>query len=105
MIDISLLIKKLLGTPKYGNRILCKPLEPQKAHKINGIQIYVDNSKYFFRHPEDNNVYICIGEVGVCDELTLTENFAKIISALELKTEKGKLIPYYDEEKTPWWYN
>lgn len=105
MLNTTKLIEKLIGTPKYGSRILCKPSEPQKAHKINNIQIYVDNSKYFFRHPEDNNVYICIGEVGVCDELTLIENFAKIIFALELKTEKGKLVPYYDEEENPWWYN
>lgn len=105
MIDTTKLIKKLSGTPKYGSRILCKPSEPQKTHTISKIQIYVDNCKYFFRHPEDNDVYICIGEVGICDEITLKENFAKIISALELKTENGKLVPYHDEEEKPWWYN
>lgn len=105
MIDTTKLIKKLSGTPKYGSRILCKPSEPQKTHTISKIQIYVENCKYFFRHPEDNDVYICIGEVGICDEITLKENFAKIISALELKTENGKLISYYDEEEKPWWYN
>jgi hypothetical protein len=105
MIDTTKLIKKLSGTPKYGSRILCKPSEPQKAHTISKIQIYVDNCKYFFRHPEDNDVYICIGEVGICDEITLKENFAKIISALELKTENGKLVSYNDEEEKPWWYN
>ncbi len=105
MVNTMELIKKLIGTPKYGSRILCIPSEPQKAHKINGIQVYVDNSKYLFKYPEDDDIYICIGQVGVCDELTLIENFAKIISALELKTEKGKLIPYYDEEENPWWYN
>lgn len=105
MINTTKLIEKLSGTPKYGSRILCKPSEPQKAHTINKIQIYVDNSKYFFRHPEDNDVYICIGEVGVCDEITLKENFAKIISTLGLKTENGKLISYNDEEENPWWYN
>lgn len=105
MIDTTKLIKKLSGTPKYGSRILCKPSEPQKTHTISKIQIYVDNCKYFFRHPEDNDVYICIGEVGICDEITLKENFAKIISALGLKTENGKLISYNDEEEDPWWYN
>lgn len=105
MIDTTKLIKKLSGTPKYGSRILCKPSEPQKTHTISKIQIYVDNCKYFFRHPEDNDVYICIGEVGVCDEITLKENFAKIISALELKTKNGKLVSYNDEEEEPWWYN
>ena len=105
MIDITKLIEKLSGTPKYGSRILCKPSEPQKTHTISKIQIYVDNCKYFFRHPEDNNIYICIGEVGICDEITLKENFAKIISALGLKNENGKLVSYYDEEEKPWWYN
>ena len=105
MIDTTKLIEKLSGTPKYGSRILCKPSEPQKTHTISKIQIYVDNCKYFFRHPEDNDVYICIGEVGICDEITLKENFAKIISALGHKTENGKLISYYDEEEKPWWYN
>lgn len=105
MINTTKLIEKLSGTPKYGSRILCKPSEPQKTHTISKIQIYVDNCKYFFRHPEDNDVYICIGEVGICDEITLKENFAKIISALELKTENGKLVSYYDEEEKPWWYN
>lgn len=105
MINTSILIKKLSGTPKYGSRILCKPSEPQKDHKINNIQIYVDSSKYFFKYPQDDDVYICIGEVGICDEITLEENFAKIISALGLKTENGKLVSYYDEEERPWWYN
>ena len=105
MIDTTKLIKKLSGTPKYGSRILCKPSEPQKTHTISKIQIYVDNCRYFFRHPEDNDVYICIGEVGICDEITLKENFAKIISALGLKTENGKLVSYHDEEEKPWWYN
>lgn len=105
MVDVTELIEKLSGMPKYGSRILCKPTEPQKAHTINKIQIYIDNCKYFFRHPEDNDVYICIGEVGVCDEIELSENFAKIISALELKIEKGKLVTCYKEKETPWWYN
>lgn len=104
MVDTTKLIKKLSGTPKYGSRILCKSSEPLISHKINRIKIYVDNSKYFFKYPEDDDIYICIGEVGVCDEQELTENFAKIISALELKTEKGKLVPYYDEEEDPKWY-
>ena len=105
MVNTIKLIKKLSGTPKYGSRILCKPSEPLISHKINGIKIYVDNSKYFFKYPEDDDIYICIGEVGVCDEQELTENFAKIISALELKTENGKLVSYHDEEEKPWWYN
>lgn len=105
MVNTTELIKKLSGTPKYGSRILCKPSEPLKARKINEVQIYVDNSKYFFKYPKDDDIYICIGEVGVCDEVTLLENFAKIISALGLKTEKGKLISYHDEEEKPWWYN
>lgn len=105
MIDTTKLIEKLSGTPKYGSHILCKPSEPQKTHTISKIQIYVDNCKYFFRYPEDNDVYICIGEVGICDEITLKENFAKIISALGLKTENGKLVSYSDEEEKPWWYN
>ena len=105
MINTTDLTRKLSGTPKYGSRILCIQSQLQKAHTINKIQIYIDNCKYYFKHPEDNDVYICIGEVGVCDELTLSENFAKIISALGLKTEKGKLIPYYDKEEKPWWYD
>lgn len=105
MLNTTELVEKLSGTPKYGSRILCIQSELQKAHTINGIQIYIDNCKYFFKHPEDNDVYICIGEVGVCDEIELSENFAKIISALGLKTEKGKLVPYYDKEEKPWWYD
>ena len=75
MVDTTKLIKKLSGAPKYGSRILCKPSEPLISHKINGIKIYVDNSKYFFKYPEDDDIYICIGEVGVCDEQELAENF------------------------------
>ncbi len=105
MINTTKLIEKLSGTPKYGSHILCIQSELQKAHTINKIQIYINNSKYFFKYPEDNDIYICIGEVGICDELTLEENFAKIISALELKIENGKFVSYYDEEEKPWWYN
>lgn len=87
------LVQKLSGTPKYGARVLVIGRELMKVQKINGVQIYIDSGKYFFKHPEDSSVYICIGQVGVCDELTLVENFAKIISALELHTENGRLVP------------
>lgn len=105
MVNTSNLIKKLSGTPKYGSLILCTQTKLQKAHTINGVQIYIDSGKYYFKYPEDNGVYICIGVVGICDKMVLMENFAKIISALGLKTDKEKLVPYYDEEEEEWWYN
>lgn len=105
MVDTSELIKKLSGTPYYGSRILVIGEKLQKAYTFNGVQIYINNGKYYFKYPEDNDVYICIGKIGICDEIELSENFAKIISALELKTEKRKLVSFYDKEETPWWYN
>ncbi|MBR4890611.1 MAG: hypothetical protein IKU15_04915 [Clostridia bacterium] len=93
MMRIEGLPEKLSGLPKYGARVLCSELPLMLAHKINGIQIYLDNDKYYFAHPEDKNVYVCIGQVGVCDELTITENFAKAISALGYHTDKNKLVP------------
>lgn len=104
MVNTSNLIKKLFGTPKYGSLILCTQSKLQKSHTINEIQIYIDSGKYYFKYPKDNDIYICIGAVGVCDKMVLIENFAKIISALELKTEEGKLVHYYDEEEEEWWY-
>lgn len=82
----------LSGMPHYGVRVLHSEKEPLKAHTINGIQIYLEKDKYFFRNPESKDSYICIGQVGVCDELTIQENFAKIISSMGYRTEKGKLI-------------
>lgn len=93
MMKIEGLAVKLSGLPKYGARVLCKGTPMLEAHKINGIQIYLENDKYYFAHPEDKTVYICIGQVGVCDEVTVTENFAKAISALGYHTDKKKLVP------------
>lgn len=94
MVNTSDLITKMSGTPKYGSRILVIRSELKKELTINGVQIYSDNGKYYFRHPEDNAVYICIGAVGVCDKLQLIENFAKIISSLGLTTNNNKLVHY-----------
>lgn len=94
MVNTSDLITKMLGTPKYGSRILVIRSELKKELTINGVQIYLDNGKYYFRHPEDSTVYICIGAVGVCDKLQLIENFAKIISSLGLTTNNNKLVHY-----------
>lgn len=105
MVNTYNLIRKLSGTPRYGSLILCSESELQESHTINEIQIYIDNGKYYFKYPEDNDIYICIGVAGVCDKMVLMKNFAKIISALGLKTNEGKLVPYYDEEEEEWWYN
>ena len=94
MVNTSDLITKMSGTPKYGSRILVISRELEKERIINGVQIYLDNGKYYFRHPEDNSVYICIGAVGVCDKLQLIENFAKIISSIGLTTKDNKLVHY-----------
>lgn len=94
MINTSDLITKMSGTPKYGSRILVIDRELEKERTINGVQIYLDNGKYYFRHPEDNAIYICIGAVGVCDKLQLIENFAKIISSIGLTTKDNKLVHY-----------
>lgn len=94
MVNTSDLITKMLGTPKYGSRILVISRELEKERTINGVQIYLDSGKYYFRHPEDNSVYICIGAVGVCDKLQLIENFAKIISSIGLTTKDNKLVHY-----------
>ena len=94
MVNTSDLITKMSGTPKYGSRILVIRSELKKELTINGVQIYLDNGKYYFRHPEDDVVYICIGAVGVCDKLQLIENFAKIISLIGLTTKDNKLVHY-----------
>ena len=94
MLNTSELITKMSGMPKYGSRILVISRELEKECTINGVQIYLDNGKYYFRHPEDNAVYICIGAVGVCDKLQLIENFAKIISSIGLTTKDNKLVHY-----------
>lgn len=86
------LAQKLAGMPKYGARVLILGRELTKVQKINGVQIYLDSGKYYFKYPKNEDTYICIGQVGVCDKLTLIENFAKIISALELHTENGSLV-------------
>lgn len=86
------LAQKLTGLPKYGARVLICNGGLTEVQKINGVQIYVDSGKYYFNYPEDKYTFICIGQVGVCDKLTLTENFAKAISALELHTENGRLV-------------
>ncbi len=86
------LAEKLSGLPKYGARVLVTGKNLLEAHTINGVQIFLDSGKYYFRHPKDKNVYICIGQVDVSDELTITENFAKAISALGYHTDKKKLV-------------
>lgn len=92
MHKIKSLAERLSGMPFYGVRVLYSEKEPLKAHTINGIQIYLEKDKYFFRNPESENSYICIGQVSVCDELTIQENFARIVSSMGYHTEKGKLI-------------
>lgn len=94
MVNTSDLITKMSGTPKYGSCILVIRSELKKELTINGVQIYLDNGKYYFRHPEDSAVYICIGAVSVCDKLQLIENFAKIISSIGLTTKNNKLVHY-----------
>lgn len=94
MVNTSDLITKMSGMPKYGNRILVISRELEKERTINGVQIYLDSCKYYFKYPEDNDIYICIGAVGVCDKLQLIENFAKIISSLGLTTNNNKLVHY-----------
>lgn len=94
MVNTSDLITKMSGTPKYGSRIVITRSEFNKEFTISGVQIYSDNGKYYFRHPEDDVVYICIGAVGVCDKLQLIENFEKIISSIGLTTNNNKLVHY-----------